>query len=197
MFREVRHPPVSWYPFFKICMKYLIKNGRIIQTGLPEIFTRPDGELFYGGYASRTDLHYQDGWRDEAVPKYDPKMQMLGQPEYDPERDVVTYRVINLAIDTGRLLEGRLQEFEAFQKEFRREITELYLEEIALGELPAGVLELIRQLKVRREEIYEELQSFAREQNLERLLNYSFHTEETQQYKQMLRALKNDTGNVL
>jgi hypothetical protein len=74
-------------------MKHLIKNNEIVQSGLPTHFTRENGEGFWGGYETRTDLHYEDGWRDEVVPEYDPVTELLGSPFYSEEPDAVTYEV--------------------------------------------------------------------------------------------------------
>lgn len=76
-------------------IKHRVVNGEIVQSGLPEVFTRPNGELFLGGYSTRTDLHYEDGWRDEVLPEYNPDVQKLGERYYDSDKDIVTYQVIN------------------------------------------------------------------------------------------------------
>ena len=75
-------------------MKHLIKNNQIIQSGIPSVFTRENGEGFYGGYEDRTDLHYEDGWRDEIIPDHNEVLERLGEPYYDETIDAVTYEVI-------------------------------------------------------------------------------------------------------
>ena len=171
-------------------MKHLIKNNQIIQSGISGRFTRENGEAFWGGYQNRTDLHYADGWRDEIIPEYDPLTQELSEKYYDVENDVVTYTVIDKVIDLDELLQRRLQEFDQFQKEFRKEITELFLEEIALGTLSDDVKNLIAVLQQRKAQIIAELQGFRDAENVERLTNYSFYTEETEQFRAALKALK-------
>lgn len=171
-------------------MKHLVKDGKIIQSGIPSNFRRESGQEFWGGYENMTDLHWLDGWRDEIVPNYNPTIQILGEPYYDQTNDVVTYHVVDKEFDLASILQNRLLEFEEFQKSFRREITELFLEEIALGTLPQGVKNLIGQLQQRKAEIIAELQGFYNTGNVERLLSYSFYTEETEQFKQALYALK-------
>lgn len=74
-------------------MKHLIKDNEIVQSGLPSHFTRKNGEGFWGGYENRTDLHHQDGWRDEVVPEHDPLTQYLSTLHYDRVLDVVTFGV--------------------------------------------------------------------------------------------------------
>lgn len=74
-------------------MKHLIKNNQIVMSGLPEVFTRENGESFWGGYENRTDLHYEDGWRDEVIPAYDPLLEGLGELFYSVRSDVVTYEI--------------------------------------------------------------------------------------------------------
>jgi hypothetical protein len=74
-------------------MKHLIKNNEIVRSGIPSHFTRENGEGFWGGYETRTDLHHEDGWRDEVVPEYDPVTEQLGSPFYSEELDAVTYEV--------------------------------------------------------------------------------------------------------
>jgi hypothetical protein len=75
-------------------MKHLIKNNQIIQSGIPSHFTRENGEGFWGGYETRTDIHYEDGWRDEVIPEYNQILEQLGAPFYDEINDVLTYEVI-------------------------------------------------------------------------------------------------------
>lgn len=88
-------------------MKHLIKNNKIVGSGIPSIFKRPNGEIFYGGYDKMTELHYQDGWRDEIIPVYNPKKQELGNVYYDINDDICKYvvvdKVINLTVEKDRL----------------------------------------------------------------------------------------------
>ncbi|MHA7109230.1 hypothetical protein ACRTDU_03840 [Sunxiuqinia elliptica] len=81
-------------------MKHLIKDNQIIQSvmSIPSIFTRPSGEIFWGGYSERTELHYLDGWRDEILPEYNTATQSLGERYYDQAIDKVTYRVVEKEI---------------------------------------------------------------------------------------------------
>lgn len=171
-------------------MKHLVKNGEIILSGVPEYFTRDDGQSFWGGYQNRTDLHYADGWRNEELPDFDPYLQELGQPYYDAQFDIVKYHVVDREVDLDELLASRLQEFERFQKEFRKEIVELFLEEIALGILSDDVKGLIEVLQQRKAQIIAELQGFRSAGNVERLINYSFYTEEAEQFRAALVSLK-------
>lgn len=171
-------------------MKHLIKNNQILLSGIPAYFTRENGEGFWGGYDLRTDLHYLDGWRDEIIPEFDDVLQTLGSPYYDPASDKVKYPVVPIQFDIDSLLQNRLNEFEQFQKAFRREITELFLEEIALGTLSSEVKSMIQLLAQRKNEVIEELKGFHTAGNIERLINYSFYTAETEQFKEALRLLK-------
>ena len=63
-------------------------------SGIPSHFTRENGEGFWGGYETMTDIHYEDGWRDEIIPVYNHILEKLGVPYYDANADVVTYEVI-------------------------------------------------------------------------------------------------------
>lgn len=74
-------------------MKHLIKNNQIVQSGIPSHFTRENGEGFWGGYETRADLHFEDGWRDEVVPEFDPVTEQLGSTFYSEDLDAVTYKV--------------------------------------------------------------------------------------------------------
>ena len=96
-------------------MKHLIKNNQITRSegSIPSKFTRENGESFWGGYQNRTDLHYEDGWRDEIMPEVD-QFHQLGERYYDDENDVVTYTVIEKVIDLAELLQRRLARFEPF-----------------------------------------------------------------------------------
>lgn len=90
-------------------MKHLIKEGQIVVSGLPSVFTRENGETFYGSYQDRTDIHYEDGWRDEVIPVFDSETQYLINPYYDAENDVVTYVVKNIIKPVVTLEELKLK----------------------------------------------------------------------------------------
>lgn len=80
--------------------KALVKNNVIIQTGIPEKFTREDGTFYWGGYRDAPDsVHYNDGWRDVIVPKYDPTTQKLGQRYFNQAMDAVTYVVQDKTVE--------------------------------------------------------------------------------------------------
>ncbi len=87
-------------------MKHLIKNNQIVQSGIPTNFTRENGEGFWGGYETRTDLHHQDGWRDEVVPEFDPVTEKLGLPFYSEQFDTVTYE-LEVRLDLPTLAEAK------------------------------------------------------------------------------------------
>ena len=171
-------------------MKHLVKDNKILMTGLPSYFVRENGEGFIGGYENRTDIHYSDGWREEEIPIYNAATEKLGEPYFDNVKDKVVYQVIQLDIDIDSLLQNKLSEFEQFQKEFRKEITELFLEEIALGTLSDDVKRFIVLLQQRKVQIIDELQGFYDTSNIERLLNYKFYTDEAEQFKMALTMLK-------
>jgi hypothetical protein len=80
-------------------MKHLIKDNQIVQSGIPSHFTRESGEAFWGGYENMTEIHYEDGWRDEVLPEYDGKTHYLAAANYDQENDVVTYEVLPIPVD--------------------------------------------------------------------------------------------------
>lgn len=88
-------------------MKHLIKNNEIVQSGIPGTFTRESDELFLGGYETRTDLHYEDGWRDELFPEFDPLTEVIGAPFFDIASDLVLYvinpRTVDVAAEKARL----------------------------------------------------------------------------------------------
>jgi len=133
-------------------MKHLIKDNQIIQSGIPSYFTRENGEGFWGCYENRTDIHYEDGWRDEVIPEFDPMVQYLGAAFYDAENDVVTYpvlqKVINVEAEKARLL-GDLANA-------RREIATLVMEaQLSNDSVPEGLQNLMnmsRQINVRVKE---------------------------------------------
>ncbi|HAQ18621.1 MAG TPA: hypothetical protein DCR40_05215 [Prolixibacteraceae bacterium] len=80
-------------------MKYLIKDNQILQCGIPSHFTRESGEAFWGGYENMTEIHYEDGWRDEIIPVHDQKTHYLGSAYFDEVNDVVTYNVELIVVD--------------------------------------------------------------------------------------------------
>jgi len=88
-------------------MKHLIKDNQIIQSGMVSVFTRANGQGFWGGYENMTDLHYEDGWRDEIMPEYNPNYERLGELFYSEQHDAVLREivpvVINLTAEKSRL----------------------------------------------------------------------------------------------
>lgn len=89
-------------------MKHLIKDNQIVQSGMVSVFTRENGQAFWGGYENMSELHYEDGWRDEIIPEFNPARQNLENMRYDPQIDMVVYdvvdKVINLDVEKKRHL---------------------------------------------------------------------------------------------
>lgn len=92
-------------------------------SGIPAIFTRENGESFWGGYQNRTDLHYADGWRDELKPEIDFSCQNYGQPYYDPSLDKVVYPVEEIPFDLAAKKASLFGELEIVQDDFERLIS--------------------------------------------------------------------------
>ena len=147
-------------------------------------------QAFWGGYENMTDLHFQDGWRDEIIPEFNPKTQKLSDPFYNEVTDKVNYNVIDLVIDIEDLRAQRLAEFDQFSSGFTSDVTEMFAEEILMNDLPAGVINLLQTLKQRKIEVIVEINGFADTNNIERLINYQFETEEVAQFRAALAALK-------
>lgn len=167
-------------------MKANIVNGKItVFHILPD-----EWKTFLNFKKADENLLRQEGFFDLIIPEYNQLTQDIGEIYFDEGNKVFSYEIIEKVIDIEALLNRRLFEFEEFQKRFRREITELFLEEIALGILPETVKQLILTLKQRSSEIIEELKVFALEENIERLTNYTFETEEAQHFREMLKSLK-------
>ena len=108
-------------------MKHLIKNNEIVRSGIPSHFTRKNGEGFWGGYENRTDLHYEDGWRDEVIPEYDPFIQCLGSLYYDLVNDCCTYEVIDLEIDLESEKQVHFNDLNLLRREISILVTEIKL----------------------------------------------------------------------
>lgn len=75
-------------------MKHLIQNNEIIRSEglIPETFEYDKNTYFGYNLLSAEEL-YAHGWRDEAVPGYDPVLEYLGKAYFDPILDAVTYPV--------------------------------------------------------------------------------------------------------
>ncbi|MFV0266974.1 MAG: hypothetical protein ACK5HT_07555 [Draconibacterium sp.] len=149
------------------------------------------------GHVQRVDLLSEQELAEKGIkivecinPLYSKALQRLGEPMYDQVSDVVTFQVINLEYNIDQLFDKRIAEFDQFEKNFRREITELFLEEIVLGTLPETVKQFIVQLKQRSSEVRAELQGFYTTGDIERLGTYTFYTEETAQLRSTLKSLK-------
>jgi len=134
---------------------------------------------------------YELGWRHETKPEIEDWHQYLGERYFDPAIDSVTWTVVEKQFDIDQLYSQKTAEWDRFIKDFRTEIVELFLEEIALGTLSDTVKQFIVQLKIRKAEIDTELKGFYDTGNVERLVNYSFNTPETAQMKAYLQSLKN------
>jgi len=132
-----------------------------------------------------------EGFYDLITPEYNPKEYTLGSIYWDEDDEVYRYTLEKIHYDIEILRQERLDQWEEFQKQFRKEITELYLEEIALGDLSNEMIYLIQVLRQRRSEIYDEINAHADNKELDKLINYNFNTEEVAQFRQMLKELKN------
>jgi hypothetical protein len=108
-------------------MKHLIKNGQIVMSGIPGHFTRENGEGFWGGYQNRTDLHYEDGWREEVIPEYDPFTHQSGPLYYNEFHDLVTCDLIPVTVDVEAIKAGLFQELDVLRKEIADLITQVKL----------------------------------------------------------------------
>jgi hypothetical protein len=133
-------------------MKYLIKNNEIVMSGIPGHFEREDGEEFWGGYENRTDIHYEDGWRDEVIPEFDPLVQYLGAAFYDAENDVVTYPVLQMVIDVEAEKARLLSEFTGVKREIVSLIMEAQLSNDPVPEGLQNLMSITRQINIRVKE---------------------------------------------
>lgn len=152
-------------------MKHLIKNNQIITSGLPSHFTRENGEGFWGGYEERTDLHYEDGWRDEVIPEIDAKLQYLGAAYYDPEQDVVTYEVLTRTIDLEREKSRLLTELAEAKREVALLVMEATLTYEVIPENLQAVINTARSLNTSVKEAINNLTE-------ENVLNFKIRTPE-------------------
>lgn len=84
-------------------MKHLIENNKIVKSGIPRNFTRPNGEAFWGGYQNMTALHDADGWVGEITPAFDSVTHHLGERYYDIDLGKVTYSLIEIEHDLEEL----------------------------------------------------------------------------------------------
>lgn len=145
-------------------MKHLIKNNQIVKSGIPSHFTRDNGELFLGGYENRTDIHYEDGWRDEIIPEFNNNTHTLGEVYYDIEKDVVTYIIV----------EKSYPPVEESKKRHYRDLEEVTNEVSVLfstikniydplrdnsNNIPAGVKELVPMLQPLRNRAKQEIEA--------------------------------------
>lgn len=121
-------------------MKHLVRNNEIIMSGIPSVFTRENGEFFYGGYENMTDLHYADGWRDEVIPEdYNPSTQYLTDMHYDEFDDVVTYTALNIVVNLDEQKKIHMDDL----IELRKEIAVLILQiELTNGVKPQALIDL-------------------------------------------------------
>ena len=133
-------------------MKYLIKNNEIVMSGIPGHFTRENGEGFWGGYENRTDIHYEDGWRDEVIPEYDPMVQYLGAAFYDAENDVVTYPVLQKVINVEAEKKRLLNDLANARREIATSVMEAQLSNDPVPEGLQNLMNLSRQINIRVKE---------------------------------------------
>ena len=108
-------------------MKHLIKDNQIVQSGIPSHFTRKNGESFWGGYENRTDLHYEDGWREEVLPEYNPVAEQLGELFYSQVHDLVSRTVQPIAIDMEPMKRQLYSELEYLRTEMANTIVQIKL----------------------------------------------------------------------
>ena len=127
-------------------MKNLIKDNQIILSGLPSHFDRENGESFWGGYETRVELHYEDGWRDEVVPEYDPKLQYIADKYYDEFDDIVTYTVLDIVVDVEYERTVHMNNLAALRQEVAMVVMQIKLSNEIDPELLTQISPMIRDL---------------------------------------------------
>lgn len=162
-------------------MKHLIKNGRIVKSGIPQKFTRDNGELFLGGYQYRTDIHYEDGWRDEIFPPFDPTKEALGEAYYDASTDQVTYVINPLVIDLELERKRQYDELAAIRSELASLILQAQLNN---DPEPQELLDLITLIKQMYVQAKEDIASLTQEN----ILKYKLRSPELAQATQTLTS---------
>lgn len=132
-------------------MKYLVKNEQIIReiSSIPPKFIRENGERFYGGYQNRIDLHYEDGWRNEVKPEYNPLTHYLFDKYYDIVNEIVTYTVKKLILPN--IEDAKLNKIEELKHELKLlyAIIEPYLTELQIHDevIPTGAKTKFKQIR--------------------------------------------------
>ena len=161
-------------------MKHLVKNGQIFLSGIPSRFIRENGEQFWGGYQERTDIHYEDGWRDEIIPEYNYFLQELGEPYYDQENDVVKYRVYD-KIEIPTIEEAkqiRIREANQMQRSILLETDGYIIRRAETGKsVPQTILNERQAIRVRTTAIEAEITALT---TLQEVLEYQIHFNTTQ-----------------
>jgi len=131
--------------------KYLVKNGEIVQTGIPDIFKRPNGQLIYGGYKKLTQYHYVDGWRAESMPIYNPTLKYLGVKYYDAQKDSVTWTLIDRVLPTlAEAKTAKIAELKSAVKDLYNSIQwYISMQEINGDAIPTTVLNKIKAIRTK------------------------------------------------
>lgn len=127
-------------------MKHLIKNNEIVQSGIPTNFTRENGEGFWGGYQNRTDIHFEDGWREEVIPPFNPQTQQLTGLFYDPVNDVCTFQVEDLEIDLAAEIQRHLDDLSRLRVEIAMIVLQIQLSNDRPPELLTVLTPSIREM---------------------------------------------------
>jgi hypothetical protein len=73
------------------------------------------------------ELHFEDGWRDEVLPDYNPELQYLGDRFYDIENDVVIFVVVDIIIDLEAEKNRWFADLAALRREIGSIITDIRL----------------------------------------------------------------------
>jgi hypothetical protein len=170
-------------------MKYLIKNNQIVKSGLPNRFKRENGELFFGGYQHRTDLHHADGWRERVVPEFDPETHYLGLPFYDAINDVVTMELMVIAYELMDIEVIRAEKHEAFERILEKEMTPALMfgviDKLAMGEpIPAETMGVIAALRTREAQVKADIDAIT---DTKTLKLFGFDRAEIEQSKVLLK----------
>lgn len=161
-------------------MKHLIKDGKIVQSGMPDSFTRENGETFWGGYKQRTDIHYQDGWRDEVPPTFNALTQVLGERYYDEQNDVVKYHIYDNPEQPTieQLKADKIREANLAQRDILRETDGYIIRRAETGKsVPQTILNERQAIRVRTTAIEAEIAALT---TLQEVLEYQIHFNTTQ-----------------
>ena len=129
------------------------------------------------------------GFKELVTPELSDGEQ-LGEVYYDGVIGKYTYKVLTIEYDLNKVYTDLLSELDDVATDFRMDLMKVSYEDVIRGIQKPEFIELVNQLELTKVKIKQALDYYLSECMLDKLLSFSFDTEEAKQLKQAIQQYK-------